>query len=135
MNAITRGILSHNTDAFAFYFQDCIDPWLETKAVCAYCKAKVEVKKSICDRLFRSASDRMGIHLVTLQQDPTPHHFSSSRRTYTSQEVKFKDIRIFLFVFDTTRRGYTLFSCSFTDVLSCRRAVVAGCNLFVLSVP
>ena len=63
--------------------QECIDPWLETKAVCAYCKATVEVRKSCCERVMRSASDRLGIRLVA----PTTVRFSSSRRTYTNRDV------------------------------------------------
>lgn len=63
--------------------QECIDPWLETKAVCAYCKVKVEARRSCCNRGLRSASDRLGINLVA----PTTIHFSSSRRTYTNQDV------------------------------------------------
>lgn len=64
-------------------FQDCIDPWLETKAVCAYCKAKVEARKTCCDRVRRAASERLGLNLVA----PTTIRFSSSRRTYTNEDV------------------------------------------------
>lgn len=64
--------------------QECIDPWLETKAMCAYCKAKVEARTTCCDRVFRSASERLGLNLVA----PTTIRFSSSRRTYTNEEVR-----------------------------------------------
>ncbi|CAN0429818.1 unnamed protein product, partial [Ectocarpus fasciculatus] len=64
--------------------QECIDPWLETKAVCAYCKANVEARRTCCDRIYRSVSDRLGINLVA----PTTIRFSSSRRTYTNQDVQ-----------------------------------------------
>ncbi|CAN0232678.1 unnamed protein product, partial [Ectocarpus fasciculatus] len=63
---------------------ECIDPWLETKAVCAYCKANVEARRTCCDRIYRSVSDRLGINLVA----PTTIRFSSSRRTYTNQDVQ-----------------------------------------------
>lgn len=68
------------------YPQECIDPWLETKAVCAYCKVKVEAQRSCCDRVLRSTSDRLGINLVA----PTTIHFASSRRTYTNEDVSKK---------------------------------------------
>ncbi|CAN0386459.1 unnamed protein product, partial [Hapterophycus canaliculatus] len=66
------------------FHKDCIDPWLETKAVCAYCKVKVEARRSCCDQALRSVSNRLGINLVA----PTTIHFSSSRRTYTNEDVR-----------------------------------------------
>ncbi|CAN0446199.1 unnamed protein product [Laminaria digitata] len=66
------------------FHKDCIDPWLETKAVCAYCKAKVEARKSCCDRALSSLSARVGLNLVA----PTTIRFSSSRRTYTNEDVR-----------------------------------------------
>lgn len=87
----------------------------------------MEAKKSICDRLFRSASDRMGIHLVTLHQDPTPHHFSSTRRTYTSEEVHYMHLYVFFSL--RPRRGYIhFFFFFFINVLACASAqcVVSG---------
>lgn len=52
--------------------------------MCAYCKAKVEAKKTCCDRVFKAASDRLGLNLVA----PTTIRFSSSRRTYTNEDVR-----------------------------------------------
>ncbi|CAM9340666.1 unnamed protein product [Ectocarpus sp. 13 AM-2016] len=66
------------------FHKECIDPWLETKAVCAYCKANVEARRTCCDRIYRSVSDRLGINLVA----PTTIRFSSSRRTYTNEDVQ-----------------------------------------------
>ncbi|CBN79797.1 conserved unknown protein [Ectocarpus siliculosus] len=66
------------------FHKECIDPWLETKAVCAYCKANVEARRTCCDRVYRSVSDRLGINLVA----PTTIRFSSSRRTYTNEDVQ-----------------------------------------------
>lgn len=54
--------------------------------MCAYCKAKVEARTTCCDRVFRAASDRLGLNLVA----PTTIHFSSSRRTYTNEDVREK---------------------------------------------
>lgn len=86
--------------------QECIDPWLETKAVCAYCKAQVEAKKSCCDRMMRPVSDRLGLNLVA----PTTIQFSSSRRTYTNQDVSF-----FCFVFSRV----FVFLCFFVFLFFC----------------
>ncbi|CAB1118181.1 unnamed protein product [Ectocarpus sp. CCAP 1310/34] len=66
------------------FHKECIDPWLETKAVCAYCKANVEARRTCCDRIYRSVSNRLGINLVA----PTTIRFSSSRRTYTNEDVQ-----------------------------------------------
>ncbi|CAM9915843.1 unnamed protein product [Ectocarpus sp. 4 AP-2014] len=66
------------------FHKECIDPWLETKAVCAYCKANVEARRTCCDRIYRLVSDRLGINLVA----PTTIRFSSSRRTYTNEDVQ-----------------------------------------------
>lgn len=64
--------------------KECIDPWLETKAVCAYCKVKVEPQKSCCDHFMGSTCNRLGIRFAA----PNTIRFSSSRRTYTNQDVR-----------------------------------------------
>ncbi|CAM9841222.1 unnamed protein product, partial [Discosporangium mesarthrocarpum] len=66
------------------FHKECIDPWLSTKAACAYCKAEIPVKRSATERLWRSVSDSVGLHLVT----PTTIHFSSTRRTFTNNDVR-----------------------------------------------
>lgn len=57
--------------------------------MCAYCKAKVEARTTCCDRVFRGASSRLGLNLVA----PTTIHFSSSRRTYTNEDVREREWR------------------------------------------
>ena len=52
--------------------------------MCAYCKATVEARTTCCDRVVRAASERLGLNLVA----PTTIRFSSSRRTYTNQDVR-----------------------------------------------